>query len=136
MYVYRDASNWIRCGQLSFEGRATPELVARLTAAFEDGVYFIADQIRMPECFLWSPQADYDPDDGSSIPESPVAGEYAISDDDHCWHELQGVSNVEPELAAVSLDPHGRSFEQFVVEVENAARCGWREFDPAERVGK
>lgn len=110
-YLYRDGSNCKASGSVVFAGDADEALVARLKAALDDGQWFIAGQVGVPEVFLW---------DG---------GEYEANEDDHCWHELIDVSATD----AVPTDVQGRTFAAFVAQVEAAGRTGWDEFDPEER---
>jgi hypothetical protein len=107
-YCYRDAANWKQYGTVVFAGAPTDDLTARLKHALHDDLWFIADQLRVPEVFF----------DGTS-------------DDDHCWHEFVEISPTEE----APTDIHVRSFTTFVEEVERAAAEGWREFSAWERVG-
>jgi hypothetical protein len=106
-YRYCDASGYSSWGDVVFGGVFDEALLARMRRAFEGGEFFVADQVRVPQLFF----------ETSSI-------------DDHCFHAF---SRLEITDAAVS-DPHDRSIEAFVAEVEAAASAGWKMFDPfAER---
>lgn len=123
-YLYRDASNYKRAGVVLFanpNALPVPEVEARLRAVLDDGAFFIADQVGIPEVFLWSPDADYDRD---NPPPNLRAGQYCISDDDHCWHEFSEV------VACGVPAPDSRTIEAFLSEMEAAQRIGWRQFDP------
>ena len=103
-YLYRDASNYKRRGEIILAG--SPGLDAaqaeqRVRAALERGEYFIARQVRVAEVFFdtFAPQ------------------------DDHCWHELAGLS---PTIDAPT-DVHGRDIAAFVAEIEQAGLAGWDE---------
>ena len=96
-YLYRDASNYKSWGSVVFRSGIDDILSARLSAALESTEFFIADQIRIPEVFL--------PD-------------WPLEQDDHCWHAYS-----DTELTGDAADdPHGRTIEEFVVEVERASR--------------
>ncbi len=129
-YLYRDGTNHVAYGTVVFLGVFTYSQRNRLTRAFESGEHFMAHQIGVPEVFLWSAEADYDPEDQSTWPENLLPGQYVIGKDDHCWHEFAEleVSELEP------TDP--RNFEKFVADVELAASQGWDEFDPKARAPK
>jgi hypothetical protein len=97
----------------------------QLVTALHEGQYFIARQMRVPEVFLWDLQAGYDSDDP---PAGVGPGQYAINEDDHCWHEFCDVRATNE----LPTDEHGRTIEQFVQEVRQAAANGWQEFVPAK----
>jgi hypothetical protein len=108
-YFYRDAGNYKKWADVVFSNRdgVTLESVARsLTAAFLQDGLFIADQIRIPEAFL------FDQGDATS--------------DDHCFHEFNSVE-MSPDDAT---DMHSRSITQFIAEVDREAMRGWAAFDP------
>jgi hypothetical protein len=109
-YLYRDGSNYKRWGAVVFTGIATPATKSRLMKALESTEFFIAHQVRIPELFFTD----------------------SIDVDDHCFHECASV--IECDEAAD--DAHGRTFDEFVAEVERAARDGWKVFDPADRALK
>jgi hypothetical protein len=101
-YCYRHAGNWKRYGEIVFRGSPTEALRERLGRALHDREWFIASQLRVREIFF----------------------EAVDAEDDHCWHELAGLSETEEE----PTDPLGRSIESFVEEVERVASDGWKEF--------
>jgi hypothetical protein len=103
-YMYRDASNYKQHGEISFLGTITEDEEARLEAALDEGEYFIATQVRVPEVFF-----EYGEDS---------------AEDHHCWHEYSG---VEPAMAAT--DPFNRTISQFIDEVVTASVAGWQEFE-------
>jgi hypothetical protein len=131
-YLYRDGDNYKNYGRVVFanpEGVPPEEVERRLRAAFSEEDFFIAGQVRIPEVFLWDPDADYDPDDPETWPADLGPGRYVITEADHCWHEFSRVyATDEPPD-----DAHGRTVAEFVREVEAAAREGWRVFSPADR---
>ena len=110
-YLYRDASNYKSWGEVVFSGCDSARGSQRIRAALDGGEFFIADQIRIPERFFdgWPQYAD-----------------------DHCFHEFD---SLEPTDEPAD-DLVGRSITEFVSEVEQAGRTGWRVFDPQERRSK
>lgn len=107
-YLYRDASNYKRFGAVMFSGAADDYQRARLIKALHDEQWFITSQVRLPELFF------------TNLP---------LNADDHCWHELEALT-VTDEAAN---DEHHRTIEEFIREVENAKKSGWREFDVREK---
>lgn len=125
--MYRDAVNYKNSGDAVFIGAITPEQLKRLETAFDEGLYFIASQINVSSVFLWSKDANYDPDTiGTEAMKALKPGEFVIGEDDHCWHEFTGADATD----ATATDP--RTIEQFVAEVEAAAASGWAVFEPGE----
>ena len=129
-YMYRDGDNNKDNNILSFANPESSRMLLdearrRLTAAFDEGTYFIAAQIGVPSVFLWSPEANYDPEDSSTFPKDLGPGKYVISDSDHCWHEFDDVRWTEMPPCDT------RTIRQFVEEVEAASKRGWAEFEPA-----
>lgn len=109
-YRYRDGSNCKQAGNVIFrnpEMLDDEEITERVTASLDEGQWFIADQINVPEAFLFP--------------------RYEVTENDHCWHEF---SYVE----ATSSEPTDqRTMTEFLAEVERAAATGWRVFDPIQR---
>jgi hypothetical protein len=127
-YLYRDASNFKRHRQVVFANPGNlPVDSAReqLGAGLDEGQYFIASQVRVPEVFLWSAQANYDPE---HPPANIGPGQCAINEDDHSWHEFGNMTTTN----AQADDEHGRTIEQFLDELKQAAAAGWQEFAPQE----
>ena len=107
-YIYRDASNWKKYGEVVFAGAPDEGLVQRLVATLDSGELFIAEQVRVPDLFF-----DDWPDE----------------QEDHCWHEFHGLKATDQ----APTDEFSRSIEEFVTECEDAARPGWRIFDAMSR---
>ena len=107
-YLYRDASNYKSWGEVVFAGEASEPLLARLQGSFESGEFFIADQVRVSELFF------------------PT---WPLESSDHCFHEFDRLETTDAPVDDQQL----RSIDDFVAEVEAAARSGWRVFDPAVR---
>jgi len=53
-----------------------------------------------------------------------------IGPQDHCWHQYVGLELLDAEPT------DDRTFEEFVADVELAARQGWDEFDHKARAPK
>lgn len=111
-YLYRDGSNNKVSGRVVFRGELTEELGDRLQATLDDGKFFVADQVSVPELF------------------TGLSGYEPIPGVDHCWHEVCGVS------ATTEAPNHAWPFIAAVAAFEQAARDGWQEFDPAERASR
>lgn len=110
-YLYRDGANHKKPGHVVLAGLPAIGLKAfeaALKEVLDDGEYFIADQIKVPEVFLW-------------------AGGYKLNEDDHSWHVF---SDAE-ETADKATDE--RTPEEFLASVSAAKAEGWKEFDPASR---
>lgn len=102
-YLYRDASNYKNWGSVTFQGEYTPEQEGRMKNAFDMREFFIADQVDVDEVFF-------------------TYGELS-KEDDHCWHEFDSLELTNEEAT------DERTFEEFVRDVEEASRLGWKEFD-------
>jgi hypothetical protein len=110
-YLYRDAGNYKNSGEVVLSNPESIEIESvriRLTRAFEQGDLFLADQVRVPEVFLFR--------------------EGCATSDDHCFHEFR---SVEP-TSEPAHDKHHRSISQLVAEVERESATGWRCFDVHE----
>lgn len=109
IYLYRDAGNYKRWASIAFlnSDKSTMESVTEtLDHSLIEGRLFIANQIRIPECFLYT--------------------EGNATSDDHCFHELDTI-----ELTSDSPnDRYSRSIDQFLGEVASEAARGWVAFDP------
>lgn len=81
-YLYRDASNFKAWGELLLEGELTAEEVAQLSARFDQGELFIAEQIGVPTLYeeLWR------------------QCQCELSDElDHVWHEFSEIRSATGE---------------------------------------
>jgi hypothetical protein len=111
-YLYRDGSNYKSWGEVIFsnpENLAINEIETKLLDALLPDKQFIADQVHIPEKFLF------------------VNGKF--TEYDHCYHEFDGVEASE-EKAADSLE---RSITDFLQDVEMASKQGWKAFDILDR---
>lgn len=111
-YLYRDGSNNKFSERVVFAGALTDELAARLKATLDEGEFFIAGQVGVPEVFAW------------------LRGYEPIGDVDHCWHQVCEVSATD------EAPTDARTFAVVVEAFEAAERGGWREFEPMERAGQ
>ncbi len=117
-YQYRDAGGSKACDSVIFANPDNLDMEAiklRLERALWETEFFIADQIRIPELFLYS--------DGS-ICETL----------DHCFHTFDGLETTSQS----PTDTHNRSIGEFIQEVEynGSLGLGWCLFDPVQRFGR
>lgn len=78
-YQYRDASNYKQSDSVVFSGRIIDEQLRRLAAHLDEGTYFIAEQVALPNLReRWDTHYD----------------------DDHVWHELVPDDDIEYTEAA------------------------------------
>lgn len=92
-YMYRDASNYKQHGEVVFRGTFTPAQEKALKAALEDGEFFNAKVVKVPEVFF------------------ETCGE-----DDHGWHEFVSLSRTNKKPT------DGRKFVEFLGWFVAAAR--------------
>lgn len=113
VYLYRDASNYKRWGDVTFvnpEGLDADNLDGRLREAMMIDSTFIAGQVRLPDVFL--------------------SDTTRLNEDDHCLHEFNSLEIVDER----PNDKYRRSILEFVREVERMARHGWEGFVPTAMV--
>jgi hypothetical protein len=111
-YLYRDGSNHKSWGEVVFanpENLTLDEVDKKLVDAFLPDQLFVANQISIPEKFLFL--------DGK------------FSKYDHCYHEFDCVEICEES----PTDYLGRSVTVFLREVEIIAKQGWEAFDILDR---
>lgn len=110
-YLYRDAGNYKKSSSVVFSNpqELSPESVEEtLRQFFLEKCLFIAGQVRVPDCFLFT--------------------KGAATSDDHCFHELAGIDLTQ----TAPNDIHRRSIVQFIGEIKRESKRGWRAFDPHE----
>jgi hypothetical protein len=111
-YLYRDGNNFKGWAGVVFRDpdhinlRRTTRL---FESAFEPDGLFIADQIRVPEVFLYCKCRAFA--------------------EDHCFHEFYGLERTLDH----ENDRFDRSVGQFVAEVQREANRGWAVFDAFDR---
>jgi hypothetical protein len=109
VYLYRDASNYKQWGDVTFanlDGLDLDGLNRRLLRAMMIDSTFVADQIRVPDIFLFD--------------------SFPINQDDHCLHEFDSLEIVGER----PNDRYRRSISEFVREVERVSIRGWEGFAP------
>src|SRR5260370_37379054 len=92
-YLYRDASNYKKWGEVVFpnsEGLTSDAVIKALRDSLSCDELFVAQQVRLPEVFLFR--------------------EYPLTPDDHCFHEFDSVEVTSD----VPNDAYGRSMREFV----------------------
>lgn len=92
-YLYRDAGNYKQHGEVVFRGTFTPAQEKALKAALEDGEFFNAKAVGVPEVFFDN-----------------------CGEDDHGWHEFGGLSGTD------SKPTDKRKFTEFLDQFKAAAR--------------
>ena len=107
-YLYRDASNYKSFGSIVFTNPYSFS-ICFIDSYFDFENLFIADQISVPEIFLY--------------------GKHDITIDDHCYHEYEGIKETEK----ASNDEMNRTINEFIWEVQFESFKGWNVFDPIER---
>lgn len=126
-YQYRDGSNNKRSGQVFLnEGTIiVEEACQRIQEALDEGDYFIASQIGVPDVFLWDPSVLKT--SGRTMSDSSIS--YPIVEGiDHCWHEWTGLEfSYQPATDQRTLD-------EFVIAIEAAAKEGWKDFSVGDLV--
>lgn len=77
-YLYRDAGNYKAWGALLLRGSLTKAQVAEMRSKFEDGEFFIAEQLGVPTLYqeLWK------------YSDGPT-------ESDHPWHEFSAIRPAE-----------------------------------------
>lgn len=114
-YLYRDGSNYKNCADVVFsnpQGLSVASVLTSLQGSLSGDGLFIAHQLRIPEVFL--------------------SDKYSLTEDDHCFHQFDGVEMTFD----TPTDKCGRTIEEFVSEVATQAKRGWAAFDPYERARK
>jgi len=111
-YLYRDGGNFKSWGELVFsnpEQLTLDEIETKLVMAFLSDKQFVANQISIPEKFLFE------------------NGEFTKYD--HCFHEFDCVEICQEN----PTDDLERSIADFLKAVETASKYGWKAFDILER---
>lgn len=114
-YLYRDGGNYKKWGFIDFNnptGLGLDEIHRRLENSFDMGCLFIAKQVGVPEIFLFLDE------------------KYSINADDHCFHEYDSVEAID--ACSETVDLQNRTIEDFVKDVEQCWKNGWKAFDPLD----
>jgi len=110
-YLYSDAGNYKKFGYAIFsnpESIPIDEVREKLEKAFEQKMFFIAQQVDLQELFF----------------------EDFPSDDDISFHEFDGLEVTDEPLNSLSK----LTIKQFVELVDLESSKGWKVFDPWERL--
>jgi len=113
IYLYRDGANYKAWNEVVFrnpEQLTLDEIHRRLNDAFLTDKLFIASQISIQEKFLFL--------------------DNKFTRYDHCYHEFDSVEFSHEN----GTDSFGRSITDFLLEVESAAKQGWKAFDILDRI--
>lgn len=111
-YLYRDGNNFKNWADVVFRDPNHMDLRRSkriLERSFQPDGLFIADQVRLPEVFLYN---------GCQA-----------NGEDHCFHEFYSLERT-PDHAN---DRFNRSIGEFVDDVWREAGRGWAVFDPFDR---
>jgi hypothetical protein len=103
-YLYRDAGNYKRWGEIVFAGAPSDAFTLRLKKVLYDGALFIASQVNVPDVSF------------------EASGTDPRDNDDHPWHEFSSMENSSQP----PNDPSKRTIEELVGQFERAAKDGWR----------
>jgi hypothetical protein len=113
-YLYRDGGNHKKWGRVVFsnpEGASNESVEKRLRQAFLQDGLFIANQIRVPDVFLYA--------------------EGQFSFDDHCYHEFDTARLTAKEAD----DVQRRTITEFLAEITQQSELGWEAFDAYDSEG-
>lgn len=105
-YMYRDAGNFKAHGAILLEGSFDDVELLRMRGCFDSGLYFIAEQIKIPPLYdlLWK-----------------ECGSAPCGDIDHVWHEFEGVTTAtESDIATLTPWGSAQRLLALVVDV-----CQW-----------
>ena len=111
-YLYRDGANYKSWHDVVFDNpdqMPLDEIDSRLTASFLPDKLFIANQISIPEKFLFL--------------------ESDATNFDHCYHEFDYVEVSED----TPTDVLNRSVTVFLKQVQLVSKQGWEAFDVIDR---
>lgn len=106
VYMYRDASNYKQHGEVILSNktqRTVEEVDQQIHSFLSDGLFFIAQQVKIEERFF-----------------------AVVNEDDHPWHEYVSVeATTDPTFDPVPEKK--RDITKFLKELEQALRSGWDE---------
>src|SRR5262249_17042651 len=112
-YQYRDAGGSKTCNFVVFanpDDLCVEDIRRRIENALQETEFFIVDQVRIPEMFLYT----------NGSPDAEL---------DHCFHHFDSVEETDNDPS----DLHRRSINSFLGEVEFQSKRGWQAFDPQQR---
>lgn len=106
VYMYRDASNYKQHGEIILLNETlltVEEIDTQIHSLLSDGLFFIAQQVQVEECFF-----------------------DVVNEDDHPWHEYVSVEETtDPTFDSVPEEK--RDISTFLRELDQAHRSGWDE---------
>ena len=106
IYLYRDASNYKQHGEVILSNEthlAVEKIDTQIHSLMSDGLFFIAQQVQLEECFF-----------------------AVVNEDDHPWHEYVSVeATTDPTFDPVPEQK--RDVTNFLKELDRAHRSGWDE---------
>lgn len=115
-YLYRDAGNHKAFGRVVLDGHFSNAEQDLVTAKFDGGTLFVAEQLNIPglydQLYRWSG---------------------GPTDDDHCWHECLGFRRLEANLMPMDSAVWG-TVGEFIVLIE-AVECWNGELSPHFYIG-
>ena len=104
VYMYRDASNYKQHGEIILPNETllkVEEVDTQIRSLLSDGLFFIAQQVKIEERFF-----------------------DVVSEDDHPWHEYVSVEvTTDPTFDPVPEEK--RDITNFLKDMEQAHRSGW-----------
>ena len=103
VYLYRDADNYKKWGEVIVEGACRPEYEEAIRAACQRREVFVADPVRVPEIFLFDEEG------------------WEATAADHGFHEFWGLRATEEAVD----DRWERGIEEFVEEFRAVGENGW-----------
>lgn len=112
-YLYRDAGNYKSWGELVFpnpENLDIKEIDAQLRKCFEREAFFIADQVDVPNVFIFATEN--------------------LNSDDHCYHEYAEVESI----VSLESEVENRTIKEFLNQVRMASEHGWIAFNLLDRI--
>ena len=103
VYLYRDAENYKKWGEVVFAGPCLDEYEAVNRDACHRREVFVAGQVRLPAVFLYD------------------EARWEVTDADHGWHELWELRSTDEEAD----DAWGRRIDEFVEEFREIGNDRW-----------
>ena len=100
-YLYRDASNYKKHGEVVLRGPFTEAQLTRLRSALFDGENFLAEKIGVPLVAHWA------------------GDEFAENEDDHPFHEFGALEHTSQDAT------QNDTVEELVRKIEFASAAGW-----------
>lgn len=112
-YIYRDGSNCKRHGEIILSGPFDPDDLEKLQASLDEGSYFIAKQVNLPEKFHFKLDCCTEGEGDQYFPYSQGV--------DHAWHEFAGLDSTLDEPTDT------RTFARLLEDFQRASMAGWDE---------